>query len=228
MPATNDRMHRTCYAIGLLLLCAPAFAQPTSVKSGADTAPMNSVMVVKELIRIDDAAALAKARQEKIKLNTLPPISTSQGPTPTDVLVKPQDPPASVRVDAIYGTSTSIKADITYNGVTFHGSGIGTKIQACRIQAIDATCIKLTFDAPAQQPATDTKSAQGKNAARQKTPKVSSAEALRKCPASVCWTGEALTTATSEAAADIKSSAPRLLPVGAPMPSPLPTFTQRQ
>lgn len=227
MPATNDRMHRACHALGLILLCAPAFAQTSNVKPGADTAPMNSVMVVKELIRIDDAAALAKARQDSAKLNSVGPNNIAQGPTPADVLVKPQEPPAAVRVDAIYGTSTSIKADITYNGVTFHGSGIGTKIQACRIQAIDATCIKLTFDAPAQQPAADTKSAQGKNAARQKTPKVSSAEALRKCPASVCWTGEALTTATSESATDIKPSAQRLLPVGAPMPSPLPTFTQR-
>lgn len=95
----------------------------------------NSVVTVEEMLRIDNAQALDKARIEAIR--------TGIAQAPKVAVRKAEAPLPQWSVKAIYGIGGNLKADVTVDGVTTHGVAGGAKVAMCQVQTIENACVKL-------------------------------------------------------------------------------------
>lgn len=135
-----------------------AIAMASALAFGQDI--KSSVATVKELIALDNAAALKKAQEDAIKNGFLPAPAkqaVSKGP------IIEQMPP-QFKVRSIYGLGTDIKADMTVDGVQAVRLRQGSVVAGCTVLEIAGYCVKL---APASK----------------KT-------APRMCAPKTCWTGD--------------------------------------
>lgn len=171
----------------VLLALSTSFAGAQDIKS--------SVATVKELLALDNAAALKKAQEDAVKNGLLPAPARSQA-------VKgaaPEQPAPQFKVRSIYGVGADIKADLAVDGVAAVRLRQGSVITGCTVVEIAGSCVKFS-------PAT------------KKTP-------ARMCPAKACWTGDELKAESQlvisgSAAATRAGNSPGL--PGQPMPAPLP------
>jgi hypothetical protein len=138
--------------LGIVLTSSLSFGQ--DIKS--------SVATVKELIALDNAAALKKAQEDAVK-NGLIPAPTKQPASKAQIieLVPPQ-----FKVRSIYGLGADIKADMTVDGVQAVRLRQGSVVAGCTVVEIAGYCVRLS---PASK----------------KT-------AARMCAAKTCWTGDEL------------------------------------
>jgi hypothetical protein len=156
----------------------------------------NSVMTVEELLRIDNAHALEKARLDAIKSGLVQAPKQVQQPGQRHASVASSQ--WSVR--SIFGAGDRMQADIVVDDVHNNSVGVGNTVAMCRIDAIEDACIRLV---PASQ----------------KTPK-------GVCPAKVCWTGSELAAELRppQTSAAPPSMSNKVMPSPLPAPAiPLPT-----
>lgn len=122
----------------------------------------SSVATVKELIALDNAAALKKAQEDAVK-NGLVPAPTKQAASKVQII---ELSPPQFKVRSIYGLGTDIKADMTVDGVQAVRLRQGSVVAGCTVVEIAGYCVRLS---PASK----------------KT-------AARMCAAKTCWTGDEL------------------------------------
>lgn len=115
----------------MAVVSVAALAANAQVAATVQTSPgaKSSIQTVDELLRLENAAVLAKSR---------PPVSPSSAPM---VAFKP--PPPVVIVDSIYGTSGALKTDLMVNGMAHEGLRPGAKVDGCVVREIANSCVVL-------------------------------------------------------------------------------------
>ena len=96
----------------------------------------NSVVTVEELLRIDNAQALEKARADAMKTGLLTPPKPPAGTKPS--LATPK-----WTVRAIFGQGSDLAADVVVDSTSFQSAKAGATLGVCRIKSIEAKCVKL-------------------------------------------------------------------------------------
>jgi hypothetical protein len=156
----------------------------------------SSVATVKELIALDNAAALKKAQEDAVK-NGLVPAPTKQAISKAQII---EQAPPQFTVRSIYGLGTDIKADMTVDGVQAVRLRQGSVVAGCTVVEIAGYCVRLS---PASK----------------KT-------AARMCAAKTCWTGNELKAESQllVGGASRSSGLPGIpgQVMNQPMPSPVP------
>lgn len=138
-------------ALALLaaLSCAHAGAQDIQ----------NSVVTVSEMLKIDNAQALEKARSDAMQAGLLQPAKRHGA--------RVEVPLPRWSVNAIFGHSGRMSADIVMDGSTAYSATVGSTIGSCQVLAIQNKCVSL---AP-----------------------VGKKVRAGVCPKQVCWTGDEMT-----------------------------------
>lgn len=95
----------------------------------------NSVITVDELLKIDNAQALEKARSDAIKSGLM------QAPRPAGQKVELPLPRWSVK--SIFGMGGSMAADMVVDGSTAYSATPGNSVAMCRIESIQSGCVGL-------------------------------------------------------------------------------------
>lgn len=148
----------------------------------------NSVVTVSEMLKIDNAQALEKARTDAIQAGLLQPAMRPGA--------KVAVPLPRWSVNAIFGQSARMSADIVMDGSTAYSASVGSTIGACRVVAIQDKCVSLVPVGKKVRPGV--------------------------CPKQVCWTGDELTAALQPAQTVTPSTGDnKAAPPAVPMP-PIP------
>lgn len=104
----------------------------------ADTAAQdirNSVITVDELLKIDNAQALEKARSDAIAGGLM------QSPRLVGQKVEVPLPHWTVR--SVFGLAGSMAADLTVNGSTAYSVTPGNSVAMCKVMSIQKSCVGL-------------------------------------------------------------------------------------
>lgn len=114
--------------IGLLgVLASSAYAQDIQ----------NSVVTVDELLRIDNAQALEKARAEAVKSG----LTKDKDKKVTGEKVEAPLPRWTVR--AIFGAGANVAADLVVDASPAYSIIAGSTVAMCKVQAIANSCVNL-------------------------------------------------------------------------------------
>lgn len=183
---------KTFIAVAMVVLPLSAWPQSPS-----------STVVVKELVTLDNAQALAKARDEAVK-SGLAEAPKSAGPA---IGVQAAPPPPPWKTLSIFGAEGALKADMQIGNESFLHVGVGSIVKSCRIKAIAAACVQTENPNPKKSKA--------------------------KCPKTVCWTGEEIAAELrpQQQTASLASSpanTPRAPLPSAPIPLPSGSAVQKK
>lgn len=219
-------------AIAVTMAHGVALAQK---KEPATPVQQNSVTTVDTLVKLDNAAALEKAKADAIKNGLLKPEAKSGAGGP---VVKPVEPPPVVRVLSISGVREDLSAGLTVNGQSYPNLNIGASVRGCVVAEIKDRCVVLK-PAPAETvvATASTAPAVAGRAKAKRTSKRTGAASVpatrpEMCPTS-CWTGNPVLPTPNMAGA---GGGP--LPVGMPgggapqlprppLPAPSPVAVQQ-
>lgn len=95
----------------------------------------NSVVTVDELLKIDNAQALQKARDEAIKAGLVQPAASSSR--------KPEIPLPRWSVRSIFGYSGRLHADLVVDGIAAYSITPGATVAMCRVESIVDACVSM-------------------------------------------------------------------------------------
>lgn len=95
----------------------------------------NSVLTLEELLKIDNAQALAKSREEAQKLGMFEVKGKSE--------IKTEAPLPVWKVRSVFGRNGQMNADIAVDGVANNGVAVGAVIGSCTVKAIESACVAL-------------------------------------------------------------------------------------
>lgn len=163
---------RTTIVVGLALISAAfnfAHAQATATSGSA----LDSVTTVNELLKREND----QLRRPKVD-------AAAMKAAPAHVAPRPMD----LQVSSIYGSPSSLRADLLIDGVDMQGVARGSRVQSCVVVEIANKCVKL---APATKGAS--------------------------C-ASACWTGEVSRPVMSSMPGIPSGVPTGLIPMPAPLP----------
>lgn len=222
-------------AIAVAMAHGVALAQK---KEPATSVQQNSVTTVDTLVKLDNAAALEKAKADAIKNGLLKPEAKSGAGGP---VVKPVEPPPVVRVLSISGIREDLSAGLTVNGQTYPNLHAGASVRGCVVAEIKDRCVVLK-PAPAETvvasaTSTTTAPAVSGRAKAKKTSKGTGAASVpatrpEMCPTS-CWTGNPVIPTPTMAGAG-GGPLPMGMPGGGapqlprpPLPAPSPVAVQQ-
>lgn len=173
---------RTTFVVALLAAHAVLAATPQTPKVAT---AQDSVTTVDTLVKIDNAAALAKAKADALSSGLLKPeakVGASQA--------KPVEPKMTMRVVSIAALKSEYTLKLNVNGQNFDNLHIGSAVNGCVVSEVRDRCVVLK-PMPIEvvlASSTPTSVATKKNARKaQEHPAVASVKPAF-CPTS-CWTG---------------------------------------
>lgn len=161
----------------------------TSLQSACSAQEIeNSVITVDELLRIDNAQALEKARGDAIKSGLF---KERKQPGEQRVSAKLDVPLPHWAVKAIFGNAGKVAADLVVDGSQAYSITTGSTVAMCTVKAIEAACVMLV---PA-----NAKVRHG------------------SCPTKICWTGNELSAELRPPQLTAAESS-KILPPSLPLP----------
>lgn len=167
----------TTLAISIALFVAPLVANSQTASA------KDSVVTVEQLLKLDNAQARANATKELAASGLAPnPVSD---PTKKGGPAKPPEIRASLSVAKIAGVGSNLRADLNYNGQTFNGASVGSRVGPCSVASIAGQCVTLSVLSKPQQGESD---ALAKGKSRVQSGKAEKPTSPLLCPSS-CWTG---------------------------------------
>lgn len=101
-----------------------------------------TVLTVQELLKIDDAQAIAKAQAELDKTGLFRAAESKAIEKPKRLQTTPRMRYATV--DSIYGLGADLKADISMDGVLKTGVKVGDSDGVCQVSKIDAFGVQFS------------------------------------------------------------------------------------
>jgi len=122
--------------VGLMTLAAHAqtagvaVVAPTTTTAAASSGVKSSIQTVDEMIKIENAALLAKSR---------PAAPAGAAAYARARLVAP-----TIRVESIYGAAGLLRADLTVNGQPYEGLRKGASVGHCVVREIANRCVALS------------------------------------------------------------------------------------
>lgn len=128
------------FVLGLQVAAAQSAPATANTKDAAprSKAAENSVTTVDELVKIENAEALAKARAAAVASGAIKSARPSNAPTKP-----PPPPPADVKVSAIYGMKDSLRTDIEINGHRYPNLRGGSTAGSCEVVEVFNRCVTL-------------------------------------------------------------------------------------
>ncbi len=136
-----------CFLVAATM-CGSALAQSAPGTKGDASAIQDSIVTVDQLLKIENAAALEKAKKDALASGLIKPevLTARKGAGAT--------PAATLKVWSIAGVGDALRADIQYNEQAYEHVGVGAHIGRCIITHVKDRAVvlaPLTKRTPASQ-----------------------------------------------------------------------------